>query len=496
MPLILAIEPDRRQANQLTTMVRGRLRAELVLADSAERALAALGDRIPDLILTTALLSPKDETALAERLRRLDGTAAHVQTLTIPVLASPAARAASTGRGMLAALRRDRGHDASLEGCDPAVFAEQCKEYLERAHEDRSAARETGAIEPPQPIAEPPAEIAQEFAVGHGEPAGRVMPEASSEPLEQEFLADADTPATEPVRMIAPAVVASARKETAPIVVPVAAAAEKPTRAPRVVAEEPPSSLIAALEEFESEFAVEQPAAVEPSIEAGLPVSLPIADAPAAAAKAADPQRSFQALIDLDLSALLDDPVFRTNDVGAGPADEPAIYDLDETALDLAAVAFTADSAPANAEQAAAIETKTADEALADITAYSETELYSALPRLSVWPILDAPLAQLNAARPARPSGGSGKPSDEQSDWLDIIEAIRRDAEQAKLTRTADADPAPRAEQAPKRKRRRRNLPAQDEWGLFDPTQCGFAALIQKLEEITDNEDGPAPRRA
>src|SRR5690348_2205463 len=108
MPLILAIEPDRRQANQLTALVRGRLHADLVLGDSADRALAALGDRVPDLILTAALLSPKDEAALGQRLRELNGVAAHVQTLTIPVLAS----AANNGHGFravgfLSALRRD-----------------------------------------------------------------------------------------------------------------------------------------------------------------------------------------------------------------------------------------------------------------------------------------------------------------------------------------------------------------------------------------------------
>jgi hypothetical protein len=76
MALILAIEPDRRQANHLTAMVRGRLRAELVLGDTAERALAALGDRVPDLVLTTTLLSPRDEAeadrpaARARRRRR------------------------------------------------------------------------------------------------------------------------------------------------------------------------------------------------------------------------------------------------------------------------------------------------------------------------------------------------------------------------------------------------------------------------------------------
>jgi hypothetical protein len=32
--------------------------------------------------------------------------------------------------------------------------------------------------------------------------------------------------------------------------------------------------------------------------------------------------------------------------------------------------------------------------------------------------------------------------------------------------------------------------PVQDEWGFFDPEQCGFAALLAKLEEVTDSDDG------
>jgi PleD family two-component response regulator len=88
MPLILAIEPDRRQATQLKAMVRARLEADLVLAESVDQGLLELGDRIPDLILTSALLSPRDEVALDQRLRALDGTACFVQTLTIPVFAA------------------------------------------------------------------------------------------------------------------------------------------------------------------------------------------------------------------------------------------------------------------------------------------------------------------------------------------------------------------------------------------------------------------------
>src|SRR5262245_41888288 len=146
MPLILAIEPDRRQASQLTAMVRGRLHAELVLGESAERAMAALGQRVPDLILTSALLSPTDENALGERLRSLDGAAAHVQTLTIPVLASSSGRGSKGAGGMLSALRRDKGKPSvAMDGCDPAEFAEQCKEYLERAETERASRAEQAA---------------------------------------------------------------------------------------------------------------------------------------------------------------------------------------------------------------------------------------------------------------------------------------------------------------------------------------------------------------
>jgi CheY-like chemotaxis protein len=136
MPLILAIEPDRRQASQLTAVVRGRLHAELVLADSAAKALSALGDRVPDLVLTPAFLSTKDEAMLAERLRELDAAAAHVQTLTIPVLATQEPRS-SSGRGLFGLLGERDSSNAAPDGCDPAVFAEQCAAYLEHAATQR-----------------------------------------------------------------------------------------------------------------------------------------------------------------------------------------------------------------------------------------------------------------------------------------------------------------------------------------------------------------------
>jgi len=156
-----------------------------LLGDSAERALLELGDRVPDLILTSALLSSKDEAAVADRVRSLDGAAAHVQTLTIPVLGAPVPRL-HPGRGVLSALLGDRvPGPAAPDGCDPAVFAEQCAAYLERA----AAEREPGTpIDPPPPaatmalaapVAPPPA------AAPAPEPAPPPAPPALVEPAEE-----------------------------------------------------------------------------------------------------------------------------------------------------------------------------------------------------------------------------------------------------------------------------------------------------------------------
>jgi hypothetical protein len=36
--------------------------------------------------------------------------------------------------------------------------------------------------------------------------------------------------------------------------------------------------------------------------------------------------------------------------------------------------------------------------------------------------------------------------------------------------------------------------PVQDEWGIFDPDRCGFAALVDKLEEVSEEKE-QAPRK-
>jgi hypothetical protein len=135
MSLILAIEPNKNQAHQLNALVRQHLKAELVTAPTAAAALAALGDRIPDVVLTPALFGLRDEAALTERLRQLGSDGSHVQTLAIPILAPAAARGGNNG---LLGRKKEKGADANV-GCDPAVFAEQIKIYLQRASVERRA---------------------------------------------------------------------------------------------------------------------------------------------------------------------------------------------------------------------------------------------------------------------------------------------------------------------------------------------------------------------
>jgi hypothetical protein len=133
MSLILAIEPDRRRAAQLTGMARAHLRAELLVAATASQAVDRLDGRVPDILLTAPLLPSQEEAAIAEYLRQLGSAAAHVQTLTIPLLAN----SSGDDRPVLSAFRRDRVRRTETEGCDPSVFAEQITEYLREARERR-----------------------------------------------------------------------------------------------------------------------------------------------------------------------------------------------------------------------------------------------------------------------------------------------------------------------------------------------------------------------
>src|SRR5258705_10183853 len=87
VPLVLAIEPDLRQAAIVKRIVRENGLADVAVVDSRDAALEAMRTTVPDVLLISALLSPRDEDELVAHLRTLDD-ADHLQTHTIPQLAS------------------------------------------------------------------------------------------------------------------------------------------------------------------------------------------------------------------------------------------------------------------------------------------------------------------------------------------------------------------------------------------------------------------------
>ena len=150
-PLVLAIEPDLRQAAIVKRIVREQVLADVAVVDSRDAALEAMRTTIPDVLLLSALLSPRDEDELIAHLRTLEG-ADHLQTHTIPQLASTLNPIESRGpRGLLAKLRRKKEPEVAPSGCDPDLFAEEIRVYLERAADkkrERAAAAAGAGVTP------------------------------------------------------------------------------------------------------------------------------------------------------------------------------------------------------------------------------------------------------------------------------------------------------------------------------------------------------------
>ncbi|HEY3883718.1 MAG TPA: hypothetical protein VGL62_00825 [Vicinamibacterales bacterium] len=136
MPLVLAIEPDLRQAAIVKRVVREKVQADVAVVDSRDAALEAIRARVPDVLLLSALLSPRDEDELISHLRTLNN-ADHLQTHTIPLLASSLQRNEDgAAQGLLSRFRRKK-ETAVVSGCDPDAFAEEVRVFLERAEEKK-----------------------------------------------------------------------------------------------------------------------------------------------------------------------------------------------------------------------------------------------------------------------------------------------------------------------------------------------------------------------
>jgi hypothetical protein len=139
MSLVLAIEPDLRQATILKRIIRDKVHADVAVVESPDAALAAIGTRMPDVLLLSALLSPRDEDELIAHLRGLDG-AEHIQTHTIPQLASTAAdQEPGARRGLLGVFKRKKeAAQPIVSGCDPDLFADEIATFIQRAAEKKA----------------------------------------------------------------------------------------------------------------------------------------------------------------------------------------------------------------------------------------------------------------------------------------------------------------------------------------------------------------------
>ena len=171
MRTVLAFEPDPRQAAALKLVVKDRVGADFVLAESKDAALSAIRSAVPDLILLTALISPRDETEIADLIRELDG-AEHTQTLTIPMLDLGTARPAKKKkRGLLSALTGEVDAPSAPSGCDPAVFADEVANYLLQAEHAKAEAvlmRERRARKPKRKKRDVVDEVSAEAAAATG----------------------------------------------------------------------------------------------------------------------------------------------------------------------------------------------------------------------------------------------------------------------------------------------------------------------------------------
>ena len=429
MALILAIESDRRQVSHLTAMVRGRLRAELVLADTAEAALERLGNRVPDLILTSPLLSPKDEQALTDRLRKLNGVASHVQTLTLPVFALPNS-ATAPPRGVLSALLGDR-QDSSTDGCDPAVFAEQCREYLDRvAAERRAQQRDAVDIDAPVP-AEP----------------------LSATPLPPELpLAPEDE--------FAAATTEFAAATTEAVTTP------RPTRSLYIT--DDPSSIIAAF-------------AAEPEPPADDPFGLVTVDPEIEEVREEESTETDTSFVDVDLSELVEEnrapSKTASQETGSEEFDQVPVYDLATPGADVDEQVQTGVAASmAAASTAAGPPPDDFADWEAVVDALKRESKRVNLPRRKQRPPVRpaAPPVPPAATPLSTPSRASSSPAATTS------------------PATVTAKPAATTPAAPAARRTKR---VQDEWGMFDPQEAGMAALFAKLEQLNDDDDpGSTPK--
>ena len=457
MQLILAIDSDPRRCEQLANLVRARFTVELVQATSAGEGLHALRDRVPDLILTAPLLSPFDDGVLDEYLRDLGGAATHVQTVRIPML-SAAPKKKSSARSLfgLGRTKKPTTSSAAPDGCDPKVFADEIAHYLTRSLEERAASAQSATNK--SAAAEAPAPVRRSERDAVWQPDEEFVPQA----LVEQF--------TEPVNHV-PAPIQAAPIVEEEMVVPGAIFNLRPTpvvRAPEVIVEPEPPAVV------EPEpYVFAQP---EPYVFAEPEPYVFVQTEPEAFV---EPEPLVLAEPELEPLVLAerDAPVF----VEPAPVYvEPAVPAIVEPVVKLSAPTTT----PAPVTPAGT--SSSFEAALAAIRA--------AWVKPEATPVVAPPSAPAGG-RPKPVAGSAEVDLTNQIDALEDVvgvEAPAADDEHSPDTSKTSIDrhKADKGIKRPEKARGRktRGPDGRDDLGVFDPKQCDFAALVNKLDEVTEDE--------
>jgi hypothetical protein len=342
--------------------------------------------------------------------------------------------------GMLSVLRRGKTKAAEPDGCDPAVFAEQIASYLERAAQERP-----GPVMPGIGI-----NITDVADIAHGalsELAAAPQPSYESPSLNYESpsLRAIAAVAVEHANVTIEDAVNQEWLETLPAE-PVEQREIFDAVEPSTAAT-PDESVSFALEEAVRHLFADSAPAVDAAPETAAPAEI----FPQAATVAARSRETVAAK--------------SRETVAAKSTEKDEWVAVDELIASLQLMPL------------AAIEITTDDEWMA--------------------PVLDEP--QRAADRPdqfADDSSLAPVAAKSEREWVALIESLRHDVERLRVERGEKpgrkaAAGAARPDKTDKTDRTDRPAkPVQDEWGFFDPQQCGFAALLAKLDEVTDSEDG------
>jgi CheY-like chemotaxis protein len=130
---ILGLEPDPRRAANLKRLVREHVdNADIVVATSSDAAIATLSSKVPDLVLTSALLSPEDDARFMSHLKQLDDAHA-VGVLTVPPVVDDEPPR-KTRSGALAFFKRA----VRWQSFDRAVVSERITDALNQSRSQKS----------------------------------------------------------------------------------------------------------------------------------------------------------------------------------------------------------------------------------------------------------------------------------------------------------------------------------------------------------------------